>query len=219
MSTGRATDEHDGKKGDTIMLFNGDDGRPKRGALCGSHKTVVPNCVNAWFCCVASLAVLFGGSAAGVKTGALVVSLLLVPWEVCVVGFSVLNRQFDDVACNGFRGAPEERAEEFRSVSSLKRSSPQSMRRFVANRQLGRMCTKKELWLDCESAADSTGGRAHSPTAMLWFILDSLMSAQKSSHWDKKRRHCLGPWSLTQPGAHLPGNELFIDCLSRPPLL
>ena len=97
-------DEDDGKKGDTIMLLNGDGGRPKRGALCGFHKTIVPNCVNVCFiACL--LAVLFGGSAVGVKTGALVVSL--VPWSVCVVGFSVVIRQFDDVACNGFRG-PEE---------------------------------------------------------------------------------------------------------------
>ena len=33
---------------DTIKLLNDDDGRPKRGALYGSHKTVVPNCVNVW---------------------------------------------------------------------------------------------------------------------------------------------------------------------------
>ena len=79
-------DEDDGKKGDTIMLLNGDDGRPKRGALCGSHKTVVPNCVNVWFYCVASFAVLFGASAVRVKTDALVISPLLVPC-VCVVGF------------------------------------------------------------------------------------------------------------------------------------
>ena len=36
-------------KGDTIMLLSDDDGTPKRGALCGSHKTVVPNCVNVLF--------------------------------------------------------------------------------------------------------------------------------------------------------------------------
>ena len=28
---------------------------PKKGAICGSHKTVVPNCVNVWFYCVTSL--------------------------------------------------------------------------------------------------------------------------------------------------------------------
>ena len=49
---------------------------------------------------------------------------------------------------------------------------------FVAMRRYGRMCTEKELWLACESAGDSTGGRAHSPTAMLCFFkLDSLMSS------------------------------------------
>ena len=55
-----------------------DDGRPKRGALCGSHKTVVPNCVNVRFYCGTSLAVLFSGSTVGVKTDVLVVSLPLV---------------------------------------------------------------------------------------------------------------------------------------------
>ena len=39
----------DSMREDTIKLLNDDDGRPKRGALCGSHKTVVPNCVNVWF--------------------------------------------------------------------------------------------------------------------------------------------------------------------------
>ena len=38
--------------------------------------------------------------------------------------------------------------------------------------------TEKGLWLACESAGNSTGGRAHSSTTMLWFlILDSLMSS------------------------------------------
>ena len=100
--------EVDGMKGGAVELLNGEVGRPNRGALCGSHKTVVPNCVNVWFYCVTPLAVLFGGSSVGVKTDALVVSLLLVPCCVCVVGFSVVNRQFDDVAFDGFRGAPEE---------------------------------------------------------------------------------------------------------------
>ena len=40
----------------------------------------------------------------------------------------------------------------------------------MAERQLGRMCTKKELSLACESAGDSTGGRAHGPTATLCFF-------------------------------------------------
>ena len=52
----------------------------------------------------------------------------------------------------------------------------------MAVRQHGRMCTKKELCLACESAGDSTGGRAHSPTAVLWVFsfLDSLMSSLSS---------------------------------------
>ena len=38
--------EVDGVKDDVVELLNGDDGRPKRGALCGSHKTVVHKCVS-----------------------------------------------------------------------------------------------------------------------------------------------------------------------------
>ena len=41
----------------------------------------------------------------------------------------------------------------------------------MAVRQHGRMSTEKGLWLACESAGDSTSGRAHSPTAMLCFFL------------------------------------------------
>ena len=40
-----------------------------------------------------------------------------------------------------------------------------------------------------------------------------FIETQKSSHWNEKRRHCLGPWSLTQPGVHISGNELKIECL------
>ena len=72
-------------KGDANEVLYGDDGRFTRGALCGSHTTVVPNCVNRWFYCVTSLAVLSSGSAVGVKTDALVVSLVLVPWCVLLV--------------------------------------------------------------------------------------------------------------------------------------
>ena len=41
---------------------------------------------------------------------------------------------------------------------------------FLAVRQQGWVCTEKELWLVCESAGNSTSGRAHSPTAMLCFL-------------------------------------------------
>ena len=42
---------------------------------------------------------------------------------------------------------------------------------FVAERQLGRMCTEM-----CYGWLTTAQGRVHSPTAMLWFfILDSLM--------------------------------------------
>ena len=48
----------------------------------------------------------------------------------------------------------------------------------VAVRQHGWTCTQRGLWLTCGSAGNSTGGRAHSPTAMLWFLLlNSLMSS------------------------------------------
>ena len=36
----------------------------------------------------------------------------------------------------------------------------------------------KGLWLACQSTCNSTGGRAHGPTALLCFVLlNSLMSA------------------------------------------
>ena len=66
---------------------------------------------------------------------------------------------------------------------------------------------KKGLWLACQSKGDTTGGRAHGPTAMLFYCCEQsdvgsflITETQKSSHWNEKRRHCLGPWSLTQPG-------------------
>ena len=78
---------------------------------------------------------------------------------------------------------------------------------------------EKGLWLACRQATarvDVPTG----PTAMLFFVLlNSLMSAlflslRRRSHiGTKSGRHCLGPWSLTQPSAHLPGSELKIDCL------
>ena len=88
------------------MLLNDDDA--KKSAHCGSHKTGVPNCVNVWFYCVTSLAVLSSGSAVEVKTDALVVSLLLVPWCMCCWFFRckkairlLLLTGNGDVACNG----------------------------------------------------------------------------------------------------------------------
>ena len=71
---------------------------------------------------------------------------------------------------------------------------------FVAVRQHGWMCTEKGLWLACESAGDSTGGRAHSPTAMLFFffleiffgLLDvvslPVVETQKSQKERERRR-------------------------------
>ena len=41
----------------------------------------------------------------------------------------------------------------------------------------GGCAQRRGLWLASESAGDRTGGRAHSPTGMLWvFLLSSLMS-------------------------------------------
>ena len=68
---------------ETIKLRRDDDGGRKRGALRGSHCAVLPCRVKVCFYCVTSLAVLSSGSAVGVKTDALVVSLLLVPLGVC----------------------------------------------------------------------------------------------------------------------------------------
>ena len=58
---------------------------------------------------------------------------------------------------------------------------------------------EKGLWLACQSTGDSTGGRA--PRQCCVFVLfNSLVSALLSllHHiGTKKRRHCLGPWSLS----------------------
>ena len=72
----------DGMKGDAVKLLNGDAG-PREARFVVLTRMSVLNCVNVWFYCVTSLAVLFGGTAVGVKTDALVVSLLLVKWGVC----------------------------------------------------------------------------------------------------------------------------------------
>ena len=55
------------------------------------------------------------------------------------------------------------------------------------------------MWLACESAGKKA--RVDVSTAPRqgcgFFILDSLIvETQKSSHWNEKRRHCLGPWPL-----------------------
>ena len=57
-----------------------------------------------------------------------------------------------DALSDGEEERQKSGADELRSRSLVRRSSPQSMRSFLA----------------CESAGNSTGGRAHSPTAMLW---------------------------------------------------
>ena len=60
---------------------------------------------------------------------------------VCVVGFSVVNRQLDDVACNGFRGTPEERGRGIQEhILAEKVISAVDEEVFVAERQHGRMC-------------------------------------------------------------------------------
>ena len=81
---------------------------------------------------------------------------------------------------------------------------------------------EKGLWLACQSTGDSTGGRAHGPTAMLCFVLlNSLISAlfpslrRRSHHIGMKNDVTVWDPGLFDPArcAHLPGNELKIDCL------
>ena len=51
----------------------------------------------------------------------------------------------------------------------------------------------EEVWLACGSAGNSTGGRAHSPTAMLCSVLqNSLMSALLVAETRKSRRKVSG---------------------------
>ena len=86
---------------DTIKLRRDDDGGSKRGALYGSHNTVLPYRVKMCFYCVTSLAVLSSESAVGEKADALVVALFLRCsfHGLCVVGFPVANKQFDCGSC------------------------------------------------------------------------------------------------------------------------
>ena len=57
--------------------------------------------------------------------------------------FSVANRQFDDVACNGFRGAPEEHSRGIQEqIVAEDVISAVDEEVFVAD---GRMCTEKGL--------------------------------------------------------------------------
>ena len=66
---------------------------------------------------------------------------------VCVVGFSVANKQFDDVACDGFRGAPEEQGRGIRELIVAEEVISAVVEEvFVAVRQHGRMCTEMELF-------------------------------------------------------------------------
>ena len=44
----------------------------------------------------------------------------------------------------------------------------------------GGVMDEKGLWLSCQSTGICTGGRAHGPTAMLFFLLNSLMSSLSS---------------------------------------
>ena len=131
----------------------------------------------------------------------------------------------------GVGGAPEEQSRRTQEQIVAEVVSPQPMRRvFVAVRQHGWMCTQKGLWLACESAGNSTGVRADSPTAMVWFyLLNSLMSSlpivetQKSrwnvsgvnrretSFFSRKTTSLTGVLVFPARCAHRPGNELNID--------
>ena len=77
---------------------------------------------------------------------------------------------------------------------------------FVAARQHGWMCTEKWLWLACESAGDSTGGRAHSPPpAML-----SGVDCRETGLFLLEETTSLSGTLVFNPAwcAHLLGNEL-----------
>ena len=127
----------------------------------------------------------------------------------------------------------DEASSEWEERQKSRVRSPKSMWRFfVAVRQHGWMCTEKELWLTCEITCDSTGGRAHSFTAMLsFFICDRLMSSPVVERHGVDRRETgllLREKTTSLSGtlvihsaqcAHLLGNELKIGCLSRLDLL
>ena len=64
---------------------------------------------------------------------------------------------------------------------------------FVAVRQHGWMCAQKRLWFACESAGNSTGGRAHDVTTVLCFVLlNSVMSARLIVETQKPRWNVSG---------------------------
>ena len=125
---GELGDEVDGMKGDAAELLNGDDGQAQeRRALWFSQD------IRSQLCQRVVLLRDFprSGSAVGVKTDALVVSLLLVPWGVYCLAFSLQTGKLTTSLSTGSEERQKNRAEEFRSRSLLKRSSPQSMRRFL----------------------------------------------------------------------------------------
>ena len=161
--------------------------------------------------CSVVIRILRGGSSA------LNARLSVCSMGCMLLGFSVVNMQCDDVACDRFRGAPQEQGRGIREqIVAEEVISKVDEEVFVAKRQHGRMCTEKGLWLACESAGKQHGWTCPQPhsNALVFFMLDSLIiETQKSSHWNGKRRHCLGPWSLFDPVrcAHLSLNELKID--------
>ena len=99
-----------------------------------------------------------------------------------------------DVACNGFRGAPKEQGRPTREqIVAEEVISAVDEEVSVAVRQHGWMCTEKGLWLACESAGNSTGGRAHSSTAMLCvfflsFDVVSLLIVETEIPKERERR-------------------------------
>ena len=85
---------------------------------------------------------------------------------VCVVGFSVVNTQFDDVACNGFRGAPEKQSRGIQDQIVAEEVISSVDEEVFAERQLGRMCTRRGCgWL---ATAQATA-LVDVPTALHFF--------------------------------------------------
>ena len=92
----------------------------------------------------------------------------------------------------------------------------------MAVRQHGWMRTRKGLWLACDSAGDSTGGRVKNPPRQCCGFcafeqFDVVYRCETGLYLRKKRTTSLSGTLVFGPArcAHLLGNELKIDCLGR----
>ena len=111
------------------------------------------------------------------------------------LGFSVANRQFDcdccaETATSLATGSAERQTSRAHQLGSVGKEVTFTVDEevFVAVRRRGRKCTEKGLWLACESASDSTGGRALHDNAVVFFMLDSLMLSLSSCRRDTEIR-------------------------------